>query len=88
MRKSRKWGWLAAAALLATSCYGPFNLTTRLHHWNGQVGDPSTTGGKWTNEAIFLGCAILPVYSICILGDSLIFNSVEFWTGKNWIAKP
>ena len=88
MRKSGKWSWLAGAVLAATGCLGPFNLTDQLHHWNSNVCDPNTTGGKWCNEGIFLVCNIIPVYGVCILGDAIIFNSVEFWTGKNWVAAP
>ena len=69
-------------ALLATSCYGPFNLTRRLHHWNG------TVDGEWGNEGIFLLCAIIPVYGVCMLGDALIFNSIQFWGGENPISPP
>jgi len=68
--------------LLATSCYGPFNLTRRLHHWNG------TVDGEWGNEGIFLLCAIIPVYGVCMLGDALIFNSIQFWGGENPISPP
>jgi len=83
MRKSGKLGGLIAATLLAVGCYGPFNLTGKLYKWNGTV-----TENRWANEGIFLGCVIIPVYTITLLGDAIIFNSVEFWTGKNWISKP
>ena len=82
MRKSRKWSWLAGA-LLATGCIGNFNWTGQVMHWNETV-----TDSKWANEAIFLGMCILPVYEFSLLADAWIFNSVEFWTGKNWIASP
>jgi len=71
---------MAAAALLASGCYGPFHLTRKLHTWNGQVGD------KWVNEAMFIVLAWVPVYGLAILGDALIFNSIEFWGGKNPVA--
>ena len=35
------------------------------------------------DEVAFLGCVILPVYGLAMLGDAIIFNSVEFWTGDN-----
>lgn len=71
---------IAAAALVA-GCYGPFRLTKRLHAWNGEVGD------KWVVEAAFLGLALFPVYSFAMLGDALVFNSIEFWGGTNPVAK-
>jgi len=82
MRKSAKFGWLIGV-LLATGCYGPFNLTRKLHHWNGTV-----TDNRWANEGIFLGAVILPVYAISAIADAIVFNSVEFWTGKNWVSAP
>ena len=30
--------------------------------------------------------SIVPVYSIALVADGLIFNAVEFWSGKNPIA--
>jgi len=73
---------LLALSLFVSGCYGPFNLTRRLHHWNGQV------GSKWENEFVFLVLAWLPVYGLATLGDALIFNSMEFWTGKNPVDPP
>ena len=62
-------------------CYGPFRLTSKLHHWNGQVSQK-----KFVNELVFLGMCIIPAYEICILGDGLIFNSIEWWGGRNPIS--
>jgi hypothetical protein len=85
MKSIWKKGALAGvlcAAMLTASCYGPFNLTRRVHHWNGEV------GGKWAQEGVFLVFIILPVYGIATLADAVIFNSVEFWTGDNPIDPP
>ena len=67
----------AFVSLAAVGCYGPFNLTRRVHKWNGQAGD------KWVREVVFLALVILPVYEFASLGDAIVFNSIEFWTGKN-----
>ncbi len=64
-------------AALCSGCYGPFNLTRKLYKWNGDI------GGKWMNEFTFLGLAVLNVYTVAALADSVIFNSIEFWGGKN-----
>ena len=77
---------LAVALLVAsvpslTGCYGPFRLSTKLHNWNGQVSNK-----KFVNELVFLGFCILPAYELCLLGDALIFNSIEFWSGNNPIS--
>ena len=77
---------LAVALLVASvpsliGCYGPFRLSTKLHNWNGQVSNK-----KFVNELVFLGFCILPAYELCLLGDALIFNSIEFWSGNNPIS--
>ena len=68
---------IAAVSLLLTGCTGPFVLTKNVHTWQTSFDD------KWVDEVAFLGCVILPVYGLASLGDALIFNSVEFWTGDN-----
>ena len=35
---------------------------------------------------IFWGLNIVPVYGLFFLGDALIFNVIEFWSGSNPIA--
>ena len=72
--------FLLVAGLVCNSCYGPFRLTVKLHNWNGSV------GGKWVNEAVFLGLNIIPVYGVCGFLDAVIFNSIEFWGGSNPIS--
>ena len=71
---------LAFAGMATVGCYGPFNLTRKLHKWNGEV------GSKWVQEGVFLCLVILPVYSFSSLADAIIFNSIQFWTGKNPIT--
>lgn len=78
-RRPHRMAVLAVAAgLLASGCYGSFTLTRKVYNWNGQVSD-----NQWVVEAVFLVCAWLPVYGIASLADAVIFNSVEFWTGKS-----
>ena len=71
-----------ALAIAASGCYGPFNLTRRLYQWNGQVGT------KWEKEFVFILLAWVPVYGLTVLGDAVVFNSMEFWTGKNPVDPP
>ena len=73
---------LLALSLAAAGCYGPFNLTRRLYQWNQQVGT------KWEQEFMFILLAWAPVYGLAVLGDAIIFNSMEFWTGKNPVDPP
>lgn len=72
---------IGGMAIAFSGCYGPFRLTNKLHTWNGQVSQK-----KFVNELVFLGMCIIPAYEICLLGDGLIFNSIEFWGGNNPIA--
>ena len=72
---------IGGMAIAFSGCYGPFRLTNKLHAWNGQVSQK-----KFVNELVFLGMCIIPAYEICLLGDGLIFNSIEFWGGNNPIA--
>lgn len=73
---------LVAGMLAMGGCYGPFNLTRRLHQWNGQVGD------KWIQEAVFIVFVWAPVYGLAGLGDAIVFNTIEFWGGKNPVSPP
>jgi hypothetical protein len=82
---SRPFAAVAAlsACLVAPSCIGPDNLYRGVSAWNSNISD-----SKYVNEILFLGLHILPVYPIAMVGDRLVFNSIEFWWGKNPIGKP
>lgn len=83
MERTRRFGiGVLTLSLLAAGCYGPFNLTRRLYQWNRQVGT------KWEQEFMFILLAWTPVYGITVLGDAIVFNSMEFWTGKNPVDPP
>ena len=71
---------LAFVAFLmsSTGCIGTFQLFNNLKDWNLEA-----TEEKWLNELIFLGLNIIPVYGLAFLGDAIIFNTIEFWTGDN-----
>ena len=68
--------WGAAAG--ATGCWGSFAATNKLWKFNDGISD-----SKWLKWLLFLGLVIIPVYSLFILGDALIFNTIEFFTDKN-----
>ena len=75
-------GFVLAASMLMSGCYGSFNLTRQVYHWNGQIGD------KWPREFMFIVLTWVPVYGIAGLGDAIVFNSIEFWSGKNPVDAP
>lgn len=77
---------LAAAlslTLLFGGCLGPNNLHDSIRNWNAEA-----TEQDWINEGIFLGLTILPVYGLAYLGDIVIFNTVNYWSGSNPITDP
>ena len=71
---------LLAATIMFSSCIGSFQLTNKIKDWNNSIGN------KFVNELIFIACHIVPVYEISIFVDAFIFNSIEFWTGKQTLA--
>lgn len=82
MQRPHRMAVLAVAlGIMASGCYGPFTLTRKVYNWNGQV-----SHDRWAVEGVFLLCIVLPVYSIASAADAIIFNSVEFWTGKSMLA--
>ena len=68
---------VAALATSQTGCYGSYSAFRSVHKWNG-----SATGNKVVNSLIHFGLWVVPVYELTIAGDWLIFNNIEFLTGK------
>jgi hypothetical protein len=63
-----------------TGCYGSFGLTKKIYKWNGSLGN------KFLNTVVMWAFLIIPVYQLASLGDLIIFNLIEFWTGSNPVA--
>ncbi len=84
MRRSRLA--LALAAALAVSscggCFGKFALTRDLYEKNKSV------TGKTARAGIFFVLIIVPIYECALLGDLLIFNPIEFFSGDNVLDEP
>jgi hypothetical protein len=68
---------------VTTACYGPFNLTRNVYHWNSNIKGSSEVNEKWMKEFVFFGMVIIPVYMFSALLDAFIFNSIQFWSGSN-----
>lgn len=66
----------AVAPSLMVGCYGRFPLTHAVYRFNGEV-----TENKWVHSILMWIFIILPVYDIAIIGDIIILNLIEFWTG-------
>jgi hypothetical protein len=73
-----------AAILTVTTlsgCYGKFMLTRKVYEVNGSVQD------KFLRSAVTWAFVIIPVYGVSALVDFVLFNTIEFWQGKNPIAQ-
>ena len=62
-------------------CYGGFPLTNKIYRFNGDI-----SRHKLIQTVMFWVFLIVPVYEIGMLGDAIIFNLVEFWTGEQILA--
>jgi len=81
---------LTAASLVAlsfltatTACYGPFNMTRNVYHWNSNIKGSGEVNDKWMREIVFFGMIVIPVYMFSALLDAFVFNSIQFWSGDN-----
>jgi hypothetical protein len=59
-------------------CYGEFALTKSLYTWNGEVSDMPLV-----QTLVMWVLGFFWIYSLAMLGDLVIFNLVEFWSGEN-----
>jgi hypothetical protein len=82
-RKIVAGGMLGLFLTMATACYGPFNLTRNVYHWNSGVKGSGEVNDKWMREFVFFGMIVVPVYMFSALLDAFVFNSIQFWTGEN-----
>lgn len=81
MNKTRFITLALTASILFSSCLGSFSAFNNLKDWNSEVSD-----SKFVNNLLFWGLNIIPVYGLFFLGDAVIFNVIEFWSGSNPIA--
>lgn len=81
MKKVKVLVMVVAASFMLNSCLGSFSAFNNLRSWNESV-----TNEKFLNNLIFWGLNIIPVYPLFMLGDVIIFNVIEFWSGSNPIA--
>lgn len=74
---------LLGVMTMSTACYGPFNLTKNVYHWNSNIKGSGQVNDKWMKEIVFFGMLIIPAYMFSALLDTFIFNSMHFWTGES-----
>ena len=73
---------LIIVSALMTGCLGQNALFNSVQDWNA-----TATEEKIVNQGISFLFWWVPVYSLTLLGDIVIFNWVEFWTGQNPISQ-
>ncbi len=86
MKRYHKWivvGLLVALLPMCAGCYGPFPLTRHVYRINDEVSED-----KWVKSLVMWAFKIIPVYGAAVLGDVLVCNLVEFWTGKVLVEPP
>jgi hypothetical protein len=62
-------------------CYGTFPLTKKIYQFNGDI-----SSHKIIQTVVFWVFIIVPVYGIGMLGDAIICNLIEFWTGEQILS--
>ncbi len=62
----------------ATGCIGQMGLSGEVRRFNLEM-----TEDRWGREILFVILMVIPVYGIASLADIIVFNSIEFWSGKN-----
>ena len=71
---------LMSGALLCSSCIGSFGLFNKYEKWQC-----SMTSNKYVNGIV--GFILQPIVGgICLFVDSVVLNTIEFWTGSNPMA--
>lgn len=71
-----------AFSVTASGCYGKFALTKKVYDLNGKI-----TDSKFVHSLVMIGFYIVPIYGLALLGDALIFNVIEFWSGDNPVVE-
>lgn len=70
----------AFPAALTPGCIGSFALTGRILEWNRGF-------SPIVSEVVFLVFLFFPVYEVAVFLDAIVFNTLEFFTGSNPVAK-
>jgi hypothetical protein len=63
---------------MCTGCLGRGALNREVKKLN-----LNAVENRWGREGIYFGLQALWVYRVCTVLDLFIFNSIEFWSGKN-----
>ncbi|MBJ6752589.1 DUF3332 domain-containing protein [Geomonas anaerohicana] len=72
---------MVMAMVSLQGCYGKMALTKKVYQVNGQVSD------KFLRSLVTWAFIIVPVYQVSALVDFVVFNTIEFWSGRNPVAQ-
>ena len=71
---------LLAGSFLCSSCIGSFSLFNKYEKWQCNM-----TSNKYVNGIV--GFILQPIVGgICLFVESVVLNTIEFWTGSNPMA--
>ena len=71
---------LLAGSFLCSACIGSFSLFNKYQKWQCNM-----TSNKYVNGIV--GFILQPIVGgICLFVDSVVLNTIEFWTGSNPMA--
>ena len=68
-----------AGSMTFSSCIGSYGLLNKFCSW-----EMNATGNHFVNG--ILGIILLPVAGICGAVDTIVLNTIEFWTGTHPVA--
>ena len=72
--------FLLLGSVACSSCIGTYSLFNKYAEWQRTM-----TGNKFVNAIV--GFILTPIVGgVCLLADSLVLNTIEFWTGDNPVA--
>jgi hypothetical protein len=69
-----------ASGSVSGGCLGTGALSGKLKKFNLEA-----TENRWGREGIFFALNVLWIQRLCTVFDLFIFNSIEFWSGRNVI---
>lgn len=71
---------LLIGSFMFSSCIGSFSLFNKYANWQKEM-----TSNKYINAIV--GFFLMPIVgSITLIVDSLVLNTIEFWSGENPVA--
>ena len=86
MNKIKRWvASVTMAALfpmIFAGCYGHFPLVRTVYKFNGSINVGGPKADRFVQSIVMILLAIIQVYSLSTLVDVIIFNVIEFWSGR------